>query len=132
MGCELNSRSDIKVVKRMAELLKSGAAMLEHVCPKCEVPLFRLRSGEIICPSCGQRFVFVSSDEEEFRVYGDLVIREVERAAITKLSELSSVLLRTEDSKELRDIVEAMKGLLSLVESSRRIRGPGIEAGKSS
>ena len=58
------SREDT-AVKRMAQLLKSGATMLERVCPQCNVPLFRLKSGEIICPSCGQRFVIVQSEEEE-------------------------------------------------------------------
>lgn len=121
---------DAALVRKMAELLKSGATMLERVCPSCEVPLFRLKSGDIICPKCGQRFIIVSSDEEEFRVYGDLVIREVERAAIAKLSELSAALAGVNNTRELKDIVEAMRGLLGVVESSRRIRGGGGEASK--
>jgi len=123
---------DAALVRKMAELLKSGATMLERVCPSCEVPLFRLKSGDIICPKCGQRFIIVSSDEEEFRVYGDLVIREVERAAIAKLSELSAALAGVNSTRELKDIVEAMRGLLGVVESSRRIRGGGGETGKKS
>jgi len=123
---------DAALVRKMAELLKSGATMLERVCPSCEVPLFRLKSGDIICPKCGQRFIIVSSDEEEFRVYGDLVIREVERAAIAKLSELSAALAGVNNTRELKDIVEAMRGLLGVVESSRRIRGGGGETGKKS
>ena len=121
---------DSRVVKRMAELLKSGATMLDRVCPNCKVPLFKYKSGEIACPSCGMRFIIVSTDEEEFQVYGDLVIREVERAAIQKLSQLSAELLKTEDSDSLNRIVEAMNGLLRVVESSRRIRGASFEASK--
>ncbi|MEM2791177.1 MAG: Sjogren's syndrome/scleroderma autoantigen 1 family protein, partial [Thermofilaceae archaeon] len=61
----MSSAREDEVVRKMAAMLKSGAAMLEQTCPFCNVPLFRLKTGEVVCPSCGQRFVIVSSDEEE-------------------------------------------------------------------
>jgi len=46
--------SDRKI-KEMAELLKEGATMLSYICPECKVPLFKLKNGTIICPSCKRR-----------------------------------------------------------------------------
>ncbi|MEN3059018.1 MAG: Sjogren's syndrome/scleroderma autoantigen 1 family protein, partial [Candidatus Methanosuratincola petrocarbonis] len=45
-------------VKRMADLLREGATMLSQACPECKTPLFRLSSGEVICPGCNKRVVF--------------------------------------------------------------------------
>lgn len=57
-------------VKIMAELLKSGAIMLAEICPVegCNLPLFKLRSGEIVCPLHGKIHV-VKTEEEVREVY---------------------------------------------------------------
>lgn len=56
--------------KIMAELLKSGAVMLAETCPVegCVLPLFRLRSGEVVCPVHGRVYI-VKTDEEVKEVY---------------------------------------------------------------
>ncbi|MEM0326214.1 MAG: Sjogren's syndrome/scleroderma autoantigen 1 family protein [Desulfurococcaceae archaeon] len=56
--------------KIMAELLKSGAVMLAETCPVegCVLPLFKLRSGEIVCPVHGRVYI-VKTDEEMREVY---------------------------------------------------------------
>ncbi len=58
-----------KVVRKMAELMKAGAVMLSETCPVqgCNLPLFKLRSGEIVCPVHG-RVVIVRSEEEAVEV----------------------------------------------------------------
>ncbi|RLG83278.1 MAG: hypothetical protein DRO18_08050 [Thermoprotei archaeon] len=35
-----------ELIRKMTELLRSGAIMLDQACPLCGSPLFRLRSGE--------------------------------------------------------------------------------------
>lgn len=37
-----------EVVKKMSDLMRSGAVMLEHTCPLCGLPLFRIKSGEVL------------------------------------------------------------------------------------
>ena len=118
----MSKRSDDAVIRKMAQLLKSGAAMLDRSCPACNVPLFRLKTGEIICPSCGQKFVIVSSDEEELEVYGNLVVRELERSAVMKLSEVSAALRSTSDPESLREILSMAIDLLKVIELSRKVR----------
>ncbi|MGD2142812.1 MAG: Sjogren's syndrome/scleroderma autoantigen 1 family protein, partial [Candidatus Bathyarchaeota archaeon] len=42
-------------MKSMAELLRSGATMLSRSCPECDSPLFKLKSGDIVCAKCQRR-----------------------------------------------------------------------------
>jgi len=37
------------VVRKMANLMMQGAVMLDKTCPLDGLPLFRLRTGEIVC-----------------------------------------------------------------------------------
>ncbi|RLE86208.1 MAG: hypothetical protein DRJ67_07820 [Thermoprotei archaeon] len=111
-----------EVVKKMARLLKSGAAMLEQVCPACKVPLFKLRTGEVVCPSCGQRFVIVQSDEEELEVRGNLALQELERAAVDRLWQVTSSLRSAKDYSQVSEALDVALSLLRVIEYSRRIR----------
>lgn len=110
------------VLSKMASLLKSGATMLDKVCPHCGVPLFRLKSGEVICPKCGQRFVIVASDEEELRVRSGLALSALEQTVVEKLEYLRSELARTSSPAEVYDVGRALMTLLQILEASYRVR----------
>ena len=122
------SKGDDKLVKEMAQLLKSGATMLDKTCPRCKVPLFKLKGGEIICPSCSQRYVIVSSDEEELKVYGNIIIQELEKVAINKLAEVSTNLRQARNLEEVHEMLPVILDLLKIVDYSRKVRERGIEA----
>ncbi|MEM1683845.1 MAG: Sjogren's syndrome/scleroderma autoantigen 1 family protein [Ignisphaera sp.] len=75
MGSEIDRDT---VVKRSVELMRSGATLLAEVCPLCRSPLFRLRSGEIVCPIHGR--VMVVKTEEEVAEAGVIgVLTELEK-----------------------------------------------------
>lgn len=82
-------------VKIMAELLKSGAVMLADVCPVegCNLPLFKLKSGEIVCPVHGRVHV-VKTDEEAREVYAKTylthVLERLEAQALKTIETLTS------------------------------------------
>lgn len=86
----MSERDPIKV---MAELLKSGATMLPETCPVegCNLPLFKLRSGEIVCPVHGKIHV-VRTEEEVREVYSKttlaLLLDKVESTAIRVIDSL--------------------------------------------
>jgi len=65
-------------VKKMAELLKSGAVMLSETCPVkgCNLPLFKLKTGEIVCPVHGKVYV-VKTEEEASMIVGEITLRSV-------------------------------------------------------
>jgi UPF0148 protein len=50
-------------IRKAAELMRSGGVMLADVCTVCGSPLFKMPSGEIICPIHG-RVMLVKTEEE--------------------------------------------------------------------
>ncbi len=102
---------DPRVVKKMAQLMMQGAVMLAETCPVCGLPLFRLRSGEVVCPVHG-RIVIVSSEDEAREVEIDAVVRDVEHYAASRVRELMA-------KGDPREILEWLR----VIEASERIRG---------
>ena len=109
---EYDPRRDPKVIKIMAQLMAQGAAMLEQTCPICGLPLFRLKSGDVVCPLHGKVYL-VSSEEEAREVEIDDAIARVEYAA--------AVRAREEAAKVDMD-VDQVSELLSIIEAAERIR----------
>jgi len=108
-----------EAVKKMAELLKLGAVMLPQKCPvkDCSLPLFKLRSGEIICPVHG-RVYLVRSDEEAKEVLSRAsltqVLDKLEKQVIEVLNRSGDELLAT----GYREVI----GWLEVLERIIRIR----------
>lgn len=113
---------DREVIAKMAALLRQGATMLDATCPNCNVPLFRLKSGEIICPKCGQRFLLVSSDEEELEAKTQITLQGLEAILSKKINELGLLLDAAENMDDISTIGGALETLLTLMEKSRRLR----------
>ena len=109
---EYDPRRDPKVIKIMAQLMAQGAAMLEQTCPICGLPLFRLKSGDVVCPLHGKVYL-VRSEEEAREVEIDDAIARVEYAA--------AVRAREEAAKVDMD-VDQVSELLSIIEAAERIR----------
>ncbi len=112
---------DEDVVKYMASLLKSGATMLDKSCPVCKTPLFKLKTGEVMCPKCKRRVFIVSSEEEEAKVYSSVAVSSLERTIAEKLSELDLKLRSAEDLEELRLATMILIGLLDALEKIRKL-----------
>ena len=73
----MSQGGDPKVVKRMAELVMRGGVMLGETCPLDGLPLFRMKSGDVVCPVHG-KVIVVSSDEEAMEAEIDAIIKSVE------------------------------------------------------
>ncbi len=115
---------DPEVVKRMARLMMQGAVMLAETCPICGLPLFRLRSGEVICPVHG-RVLIVSSDEEAEEARIDSVVGRIESYATSRVEELLG-------KGSPGEILEWLK-VVEAAERIRKLRGERrmLETGKS-
>ncbi|MCS7104240.1 MAG: hypothetical protein NZ954_01565 [Thermofilaceae archaeon] len=116
------ARSEEEVVRKMAGLLKSGATMLEQTCPSCNVPLFRLKTGEVVCSNCGQRFVIVTSEEEELEVRGNLALQELEKVAVDRLAQVTMDLKGARDYSEVSESLDVALNILRLIDYARQIR----------
>jgi UPF0148 protein len=108
-------------LKDMAELLRTGAKMLDKSCPECSSPLFQLKSGEIWCANCQRRVVIVREGEETATETG-LQLDSLEKALMAKVSSLTMRLAVEEEPEKLKGITEVINSLLSSLEKLRGIK----------
>jgi UPF0148 protein len=113
--------SRVDPVKKMAELLKSGAVMLAETCPVkgCNLPLFKLPSGEIVCPVHGKIYM-VKTEEEAKEVRAKVTIHSVldklENKVISILDELSEQTIpQTTELIEWLEVLERIRRLKNLI-----------------
>lgn len=107
-------------VKRMADLLRSGATMLQETCPVCATPLFRLGK-DTFCPKCNRPVAIVKSAEEEVRLASQQVLDNLEQAILEKIAELNTMIKNERGLAPLRELGEAVKTYLSALEQIRRL-----------
>ncbi|MGC9149009.1 MAG: Sjogren's syndrome/scleroderma autoantigen 1 family protein [Sulfolobales archaeon] len=107
-----------EAIKKMAELLRSGAAMLAETCPICGSPLFKLKSGEIICPIHG-RVYMVSRDEEISKISTETVLMKLENLASSRIDALMKR-LSEEDEEEVLESISRWLDILLKVRSVKK------------
>jgi len=108
-------------VKRMADLLRSGATMLQETCPVCATPLFRLGK-DTFCPKCNRPVAIVKSAEEEVRLASQLVLDNLDQAILEKIAELNGAIKNEHGLAPLRELGEAVKTYLSALEQIKKLR----------
>ncbi len=110
------------VIKKMADLLRAGATMLSERCPICGLPLFRLRSGEVICPVHGRVYI-VKTESEVTRITVQGVLERLERLAA---EEIARAMERgAEGIAELGkwlDVLERTERILATMKTAERAR----------
>ncbi len=108
-------------VKRMADLLRSGATMLQETCPVCATPLFRLGK-DTFCPKCNRPVAIVKSAEEEVRLASQQVLDNLDQVILEKIAELNAAIKNEHGLVPLRELGEAVKTYLSALEQIRKLR----------
>ncbi len=111
---------DEATVKKMSELLRLGAVMMSEACPICSLPLFKLRSGEVICPVHG-RVQIVKSDEEIITVGTLAALDELEKFAVNTINRMRNELENGGLSMDL-DSVRTLSMWLDILERVRRLK----------
>jgi len=111
---------DEGVVRRMGELLRSGAVMLGESCPICSLPLFRLKSGEVICPTHG-RVHIVRSDSEILSLATITALDELEKFTVNTINMLRRSLEEGNAGPDKQSIKQLMYWL-NILEKVRRIK----------
>ncbi|MGQ9759502.1 MAG: Sjogren's syndrome/scleroderma autoantigen 1 family protein [Candidatus Methanomethylicaceae archaeon] len=113
-------KSRDNVAKKGADLLRAGAVMLQTYCPDCKTPLFRLTSGEVVCPGCDRRVIFVKSDEDERSIEESLKSSELEENLMKKIEKLKEKMATTDNPEELDKLAKTLSSLLELVDKLHR------------
>ena len=111
----------------MAELLKSGAAMLSETCPECGTPLFR-KGNETFCPKCNKPVVIIQSADQETRLMTDRVLEDSEQILLLKIKELNLAMRNESDPEKLIEYGDALASWLGSIEKLRRLRTQSLDA----
>ncbi|MEM2905219.1 MAG: Sjogren's syndrome/scleroderma autoantigen 1 family protein [Candidatus Bathyarchaeia archaeon] len=115
-------------VRKMAELLKSGATMLPENCPDCKVPLFRLK-GEVFCPNCGRKVLLVKSDEEVAGATASMALASVEETVMARITALNAQLKTEANPKELESLGNLLSMWLDILGKIKTLKAPAEKAG---
>lgn len=98
----------------MANLLKEGAKMLSYICPECKVPLFQLKDGIIICPSCKRRAVFSDTDtisQETAKNFKN----DLKTKIYNKIVKLLEQIEYTDDIDKINDVLSIIERLTRIM-----------------
>jgi UPF0148 protein len=108
-------------IRRMSELLRSGATMMSQVCPVCNTPLFRVK-GQLLCPRCNKNVVVVKEGEEETTVASISVFGDLENTVLNKLIEIDNAIKATKDVDRAKELANALSIWLDALERLKRIQ----------
>ena len=108
-------------VKRMADLLKSGATMLSDVCPECGSPLFKVR-GDVFCAKCNKPVVYARATGPEASISSSMLLDSVEQTIISKITETNALLKIEKDPERLSVYSNLVFGWLSMLEKIHNLR----------
>lgn len=107
-----------EAIRKMADLLRSGATMLAETCPICGSPLFRLKSGETVCPVHGRVYI-ISRDEEASRISSESVLSRLEHMASLRIDYLMRRMSQ-EDNPEIIDMISRWLDIILKIRAIRR------------
>jgi len=108
-------------LKRMSDLLKSGATMLSETCPECGSPLFKVGK-EIMCAKCNRPVVIVKASMEEGKIIGGRVLEDLEQTLLSKIGEINTAISSEEDSEKLSQHGKNLTIWLDALDRVRRLK----------
>jgi uncharacterized Zn finger protein (UPF0148 family) len=114
--------SDDAVTKRMGQMLRKGAALLNTACPKCNTPLLRLQDGTMYCVKCDREVVeqkAVSTDRHP--ASGD-VLNQLGSIVLASLASLIQSLPEKPHTEEIRSFAKTAKDLIEILKGIRELQ----------
>ena len=121
MGEEAKRANRSELIRKMADMLRAGATMLSEVCPQCGSPLFKLKSGEVVCPLHG-RVYLVKTEEEAEKVTTYAILEGLERNVVKILIDIQKSLPSIKDPEELEYKARNLIAWLEVLERILRLR----------
>ena len=104
----------------MVDLLKSGATVLQDICPECSSPLFRI-NGNIWCPRHNKRVITAKEGEEPTIAISSSLI-DVERTILTKIQESIRLINEEKNPANLEKLSSLLVKWLEALERTKRIQ----------
>ena len=109
-------------VKRMADILRSGATMLGETCPQCSSTLFKRPTNEIFCVNCNRRILIVKDEAEAVKAVSPSVLAGVEETILTKIKDANDQLREEKDVTNLGNLTILISNYVDVLERLRRVR----------
>ena len=100
-------------IKKMAELLKSGAAMLQDTCPVCNSPLFKLED-KTFCVKCGTSPTSGSKVTSRPH-YVRTALTKMNSTVLRRIDELEVEIAKTTDLDKLSQLAKLTLVLLKIL-----------------
>src|SRR5260370_39603327 len=110
-------------VRRMADILKSGATRLSDTCPVWGPPLFRVK-GEVFCAKCNKPVVYekATATGPSATVSASHLLDSLEQTVVAKLSEANEVLKIEKEPDRLAVYSNLVFGWLATLEKLRSVK----------
>jgi UPF0148 protein len=100
-------------IKKMAELLKSGATMLQDTCPVCNSPLFKFE-GKTFCVKCGTSPAGGAKVTSRPDNVGSALIR-MNSTVLKRIDELEIEIAKTTDLDKLSEFAKLTLVFLNIL-----------------
>jgi len=117
----LSSKKPEKI-QDMANLLKQGATLTEHVCPACAAPLFKLKNGQLYCAQCEKRVIIVKEGESTAEATSSMMLNGLETTLLSKIQEIEIRIREEKDVEQLQKLSDTLNMLLENLEKARRTK----------
>ena len=117
----MHEKTDDNPIKRMATLLRHGAALTDLSCPACSSPLFRLKDGTLWCGKCEKKVIVVKEGEEQEKA-SNATYDKLEATLLTKVQEIQDKINKTEDIEELQKLSTALSEILGNLEKIKQMK----------
>ncbi len=106
-------------IKRMADLLRKGAALTDLSCPACASPLFRLKDGTLWCGKDEKKVIIAKEGDKTVESSS---LQSLEKTLTEKIQEVQWRIQKTEDVEELRKLSSTLSELLNSLEKIRNMK----------
>jgi len=114
--------SEGQYIKRMADMLRKGSTLTDLACPACSAPLFRLKSGEILCVKCEKKVIIVKEGEDPEKIKNTLILENLESTLLTRIQEIQNRLQHEKNMEEIEKISSTLSTLLESLEKTRKTK----------
>ncbi len=109
-------------IKKMAEMLKSGATLLSEQCPVCGSPIFDVK-GKLYCSKCNRPVVLVRSAEEGEKIRSEIVLSKLEDTILRKINEINKAIESGNEIEKLEKVSNVIILWLELLEKIKKLKG---------
>ena len=109
-------------IKKMADMLRKGSTLTDLACPACSAPLFRLKSGEILCVKCEKKVIIVKEGVDPEKIKKSIILENLEKTLLTRITEMQNRLQHETNIQEIEKISLTLSTLLESLEKTRKTK----------